>query len=91
MVVMVLERAPVSVRGELTRWLLEVQAGVFVGSVSALVRERLWEYVCGKLAGGAGVLIYQTDTEQGFAMRFWGMPSRIAEDHEGLTLVRVPA
>ena len=43
MVVLILERVPPGLRGELTRWFLEPQAGVFVGRVSAAVRERLWE------------------------------------------------
>ena len=40
--IMIPERVPQSLRGELTRWLLELKAGVFVGRVSAMVRERLW-------------------------------------------------
>jgi CRISPR-associated protein Cas2 len=90
MVVMVLERVPGSVRGELTRWLLELHAEVFVGNVSALVRDRLWETVCAKMAGGAGLLVYSTNTEQGFAMRLWGATSRVPVDYEGLTLIRIP-
>jgi CRISPR-associated protein Cas2 len=43
MVVLVLERVPVSLQGELTRWLLEPRAGVFVGNIPAGVRDRLWE------------------------------------------------
>lgn len=54
MVVLVLERVPVSLRGELTRWLLEVRAGVFVGDVSAMVREKLWELVEEKAREGRG-------------------------------------
>ncbi len=41
MVVIILEKVPAGLRGELTRWLLELKAGVFVGKVSAMVRERL--------------------------------------------------
>ena len=89
-VVMVLERVPTSVRGELTRWMLELQAGVFVGEISALVRDKLWEAVCGKMAGGAGILAYNSDTEQGFAFRFWGATGKVIEDFEGLNLVRTP-
>ena len=48
MIIMILEKVPVSARGELTRWLLEPRAGVFVGHVSAMVRERLWEKCCKK-------------------------------------------
>jgi CRISPR-associated protein Cas2 len=90
MVVMMLERVPASVRGELTRWLLELHTGVFVGSVSALVRDKLWEMVCGKMRGGAGMLVHTTDGEQGFAVRYWGETRRTIEDFEGLVLVRKP-
>ncbi len=54
MMVLVLERVPPSLRGELTRWLLELRAGVFVGTVSALVRERLWQLACERMGEGAG-------------------------------------
>ncbi len=90
MVVMVLERVPASVRGELTRWLLELHTGVFVGTVSAMVRDRLWEQVCGKMAGGAGMLVHSTDNEQGFAIRFWGNTKRTVQDHDGLYLIQKP-
>lgn len=91
MVVMVLERVPPGLRGELTRWMLELHAGVFVGNVSALVRDKLWERVCSGMNGGAGLLVHSTDNEQGFAIRFWGATNRWVEDFEGLTLVRVPS
>lgn len=87
---MVLERVPPGLRGELTRWLLELRAGVFVGTVSALVRDRLWELACQKMGGGAGVLVYHAATEQGFAVRYWGDTSRVIEDFDGLQLVRIP-
>ncbi|MCS6803439.1 MAG: type I-E CRISPR-associated endoribonuclease Cas2e [Dehalococcoidia bacterium] len=87
MIVLVLERASPSLRGELTRWLLEPRAGVFIGNVSALVREKLWEQVCAKCEGASALLIYSAPTEQGFAMRLFGEPSRTVEDFEGLSLV----
>ena len=54
MIVMVIERVPTSLRGELTRWLLEPRAGVFVCEVSALVRDKLWELVEDKAKGAMG-------------------------------------
>lgn len=90
MVVLVLERVSPSLRGELTRWLLEPKAGVFVGRVSAMVRDKLWEKVCERAGTGAAVLIHQTDNEQGFALEFWGDPSRTIRDFEGLTLINIP-
>jgi CRISPR-associated protein Cas2 len=74
--------------GELTRWLLEPKAGVFVGRVSALVRDKLWQYACEAMAGGAGMLIYPADNEQGFSVRFWGKTTRTLVDFDGLQLIR---
>lgn len=90
MVVMVLERVPASARGELTRWMLELRAGVFVGDISAMVRDGLWEMLCGKMKDGAGLLVYSSDTEQSFAFRYHGATSKVIEDFEGLNLVRTP-
>lgn len=90
MVVIILEKVPVSLRGELTRWLLELKAGVFVGKISAMVRDKLWENVCAGSRGGAAVLIHGADNEQGFAVRMWGPTSRSVVDFEGLLLVHVP-
>jgi CRISPR-associated protein Cas2 len=90
MIVIILERVPDSVRGELTRWLLEPRAGVFVGTVNAAVREKLWQRVCASMAGGAGTLIYTARNEQGFEIRFWGATRRSVLDWEGLKLVSVP-
>jgi CRISPR-associated protein Cas2 len=89
MVVYILERVPVSLRGELSRWTLEAKAGVFVGSLSALVRDLLWEKVCGSLKDGAAVLIHNSEGEQGFSMRYWGEPSRSIRDFEGLWLIGI--
>ena len=45
MVVLFMEHVPPSLRGKLSRWMIEPRAGVFVGSISAMVREKLWESV----------------------------------------------
>ena len=90
MLVVILERVTPGLRGELSRWLIEPRAGVFVGDVSALVRDQLWE-ICGKrLRSGAMTQIWTTNNEQGFGMRSIGEPSRQLIDHEGLLLVCRP-
>ena len=90
MLVMILEAVPVSVRGELTRWLVEPHPGVFVGYVSAMVRERLWEKCCRSCRTGGVVMIWSTNTEQRFAMRLHGRTRREIIDMEGLQLVLKP-
>lgn len=90
MVVLILERVPQGLRGELTRWFLEPKAGVFVGRVSAMVRDRLWEKACGQARDGGCLMIYTSPTEQGFQIRSCGKTARSIEDFEGLFLVRMP-
>ncbi|HEY8478163.1 MAG TPA: type I-E CRISPR-associated endoribonuclease Cas2e [Chloroflexota bacterium] len=89
MVVLVLERVPASLRGLLTRWMLEVRTGVYVGSLSALVRDKLWLEACRAARDGACLLIHNTNNEQGFAVRSHGVADREVIVVEGLTLVRV--
>ena len=89
MVVIVLEKVPPPLRGHLTRWMLEVSSGVFVGRLSALVRDLLWEKCQHKAAGGRGTLMYRTNTEQGFVLEMFGDSKRSVMDYDGLQLVAV--
>ena len=89
MMVLILERVTPSLRGELTRWMLEPKAGVFVGKVSAMVRDKLWEKACKHAKNGGCLLIYSNNNEQGYSIRSWGETSRTVEDFEGLFLVRI--
>lgn len=90
MTVFVLERVPASLRGELTRWMLEPRTNVFVGTVTAMVRDRLWAKVCVSVRGGGAMLLYRADNEQGFRIETWGSTTREIVDFDGLYLVRVP-
>jgi len=89
MVIMVLESVPTSLRGELTRWMAEVQTGVFVGAIGALVRDLLWEKCRAKLRDGRCCQVYSTNNEQGFSIRLTGDKTRSVVDLDGLFLVGV--
>ncbi|HID35603.1 MAG TPA: type I-E CRISPR-associated endoribonuclease Cas2 [Anaerolineae bacterium] len=91
MVVIILEKVPTSLRGELSRWLIEPHTGVFVGHVSAMVRERLWMKVCSKLRGGGALLIYSTNNEQRYKMEMFGDTKRQIVDFDGLQIIRIPS
>lgn len=43
MIVVTLTKVPQSLRGDLTKWYQEVQTGVYVGNVSARIRDLLWD------------------------------------------------
>jgi len=88
MVVLIVENAPASLRGELSRWMIEPRAGVFVGTVSALVRDKLWEWVARSGIEGGATLLYSSNTEQRFAVRSFGSTSRQIVEFEGLVLVQ---
>jgi CRISPR-associated protein Cas2 len=90
MVVMILECVTPSARGELTRWLIEPHPGVFVGHVSGMVRDKLWEKCCKGLKKGALIQMWTTNNEQRFQMRTYGATKREVIDIDGLQLVRLP-
>jgi len=90
MQILILEKVSLGLRGELSRWFLEPKAGVFVGRVSAMVRDRLWEKACNQAGEGSCLMIYSSDTEQGYRIRNRGKTTRSIVDFEGLFLVRVP-
>jgi CRISPR-associated protein Cas2 len=90
MIVMLLEKVPLRLRGELTRWLIEPRTGVFVGHVNAMVRDRLWQKCCTARGMGGVVQMWSTNNEQHFAMRMNGDTSRQIVELEGLQFIRVP-
>jgi CRISPR-associated protein Cas2 len=91
MVVMVLEKVSVSLRGELTRWLIEPHPGLFVGHVNAMVRDRLWDKCCKAKRLGGVVQIWTTNTEQRFKIRAHGDTQREIVEFDGLQLIRLPS
>lgn len=89
MIVLILERAPDSLRGELTRWLHEPRTNVFVGRVSALVRRKLWDKVKREIGLGAGALLaYNSDDEPGFRLETFGDTTRRVIESDGLQLIQ---
>ena len=90
MIVMILERVPPSLRGALTRWLLEARPHVYVGTVSARIGNRLWDRAVKHCKDGSAIQIISARTEQGFIIRTHGNPSYQPRDFEGITLIARP-
>ena len=90
MLVMTVTDCPPQLRGELTRWLLEIRPHVYVGHVNARVRDQLWQKACDKIKGGSVLQIWNTANEQGFTMRSWNEPTYRVRDFEGVLLVEHP-
>ena len=90
MVVVVLESVPPGLRGELSRWLIEPKSGVFIGDVSALVRDKLWEKCCRAKRTGGVIQAWSTNTEQGYAIRTYGRTQREVVEFDGVQLMLTP-
>ncbi len=87
MTLITMENVSESLRGECTRFLLEIKAGVFLGSISASVRTLLWQKVKENVREGGAVLAYSYPNEQGFVLEMYGDPRRKVTDIDGLNLI----
>ena len=87
MLVIVVENAPPRLRGRLAVWLVEVRAGVYVGSPSRRVREMIWSQVEQGIEDGNAVMVWRTNTESGFDFLTYGAKRRMPVEMDGLKLV----
>lgn len=87
MLVIVLENAPPRLRGRLAVWLLEIRAGVYIGTYSRKVREYIWSQVEDGIEDGNAVIAWQTNSEAGFEFMTLGANRRLPADWDGVRLV----
>lgn len=84
-----LEAAPPRLRGMLSRWGVEVRAGMYVGNTSAKQRDAIWEVVLSELGSGASaVMVHDARCVQGFEARTAGPNRRQIVDVDGLWLAQ---
>lgn len=89
MVVITLSDCPPKVRGDLSKWLIEINTGVYVGQVSARVREELWKRICENLHTGRATMVFHTIGEQHMDFRVHNTTWEPV-DFDGLKLMRRP-
>ncbi len=87
MIVIVVENVPANIRGHLAVWLLELRAGVYVGSLSMRQRDYLWDTVLNNIESGNVVMAWNTNTESGFEFRTSGENRRIPRNFDGMQLI----
>ena len=87
MLVIVVNNAPPRLRGRLAAWLVEVRAGVYVGSYGAKTRNMIWEQVEQGIDAGDAVMAWNMINDQGFDFLTVGENRRKPEDFDGLKLV----
>lgn len=90
MIVVSLTNCPPRLRGDLTKWLIEVNTGVYVGRVSARVRDELWQRICENVKDGRATMVFSTNNEQGMDFRVHNT-TWIPTDFDGLQLMLRPS
>lgn len=90
MVVIVLTACPAGLRGHLTRWLLEIGPGVFVGVLTTRVRDLMWDRVVELAKDGRAIMVYSTRAEQRLAFKVHRHEWEPV-DVDGIHLMRRPA
>lgn len=76
-------------RGDLSKWLCEINTGVYVGNVSSRVRDAVWDRVCQNLKNGQATLVYTAAGEQRMEFRTHNT-SWEAVDFDGIKRMRRP-
>lgn len=87
MLVIVVENAPPRLRGRLAVWLLEIRAGVYVGTYSRKIREMIWDQVLGGIEDGNAVIAWAAQNDAGFSFETCGKNRRVPVDCDGFRLV----
>lgn len=90
MTVIVLVAATPGLRGHLTRWMVEVSPGVFVGNPNQRIREKVWGLVCERIKDGQALLIRSAHNEQRWIAETAGRDRWSPVDLDGLMLFRRP-
>ena len=87
MTVITLSACPQKLKGDITRWMFEIDTGVYVGNPSARVRDLLWKRICDNIGSGRASMAYSTNNEQRFDVKLCGSVWEPV-DFDGITLVR---
>ena len=89
MIIICISNCPPGLRGDLSKWLSEVNTGVYIGKLSAKVRDELWRRVCDCIRSGQATMVYSTNNEQVYAFQTHNT-TWFATDYEGITLMKRP-
>jgi CRISPR-associated protein Cas2 len=90
MLVVTLTDCPPALRGDLTKWLLEISPGVYVGQVSARVRDNLWARICDLTKHGKATMAFNARNEQRLDFRVHGSEWEPI-DFDGIKLIMHPS
>ena len=88
MIVVSMTKCPPKLRGDLSKWLLEINTGVYVGKVSARVREALWQRICENISDGQATMVFSAQNEQHMDFYVHNNKSFMPVDFDGIKLIK---
>lgn len=86
--VITLKKTPSSLRGDLTKWMQEIDTGVYIGNFNSKVREELWKRVIENVKEGEATICYASRNEIGYDFKTNSKDISII-DFDGIPLVMV--
>lgn len=89
MIVVSLTDCPQKLRGDITKWLMEINTGVYIGNLNARVRDELWERICRNIGNGRATMVFSTTEEQKLGFYVHNTPWEVV-DCDGISLIRRP-
>ena len=90
MTVITLTDCPPSLRGDLSKWMQEINTGVFVGKFNARIREELWSRICENIKNGRATMVFTSKNEQGMDFRIHNTTWEPV-NYDGIKLIRRPS
>ncbi len=87
MVVITLSCCPPKLRGDLSRWMQEIDTGVYVGNLNARVRDNVWDRVCSNIGNGHASMSYSSNNEQKLEFRIHNTQWEPV-DYDGIKLIK---
>lgn len=86
--VITLKKVPPYMRGDLTKWMQEIDTGVYIGNFNTKIREELWKRVKENVGEGEATISYTYRNEIGY--KFETLNTQREEiDFEGIPLVLI--
>lgn len=87
--VITMTNCPLSLRGDLTKWMQEIATGVYVGNFNSKVREELWKRIEDSVGNGAVTMSFSSRNEIGYDFKTIHSHREVVYS-DGLPLVRIP-
>lgn len=75
--IITLSKVKNSLRGDLTKWMQEIDTGVYVGNFNSKVRENLWQRIINNIGDGSATMSYSYRNELGYDFKTYNTDRKV--------------